>query len=151
MWKLSESAGQLTLQAPAWIGLLVLALGLALAVYVVRGKAKGKVFGAGMVALILIGFGWHLLYAKTRFDDAGVVVRGALGVEASAAWSEITAVSVQDLKRSKGGTTLVLVLARESGPELQVQIGGLDFAPRARLIEYVRAKSSPARGRSSQP
>jgi hypothetical protein len=144
MLQLSESAGQLTLQAPVWIGLLVLAMGVALAVYVVRGKAKGKVFGAGMAALICIGFGWHLLYAKTRFDDAGIVVRGALGVDASASWGEITAVSVQDLKKGKGGPSPFLVLARESGPEVEVGIGGLDVASRARLIEYARAKASPA-------
>ena len=144
MLQLSESAGQLTLQAPVWTGLLALAFGAALAVYVVRGKAKGKVFGVGMAMLICIGYGWHLLFAKTRLDEAGIVVRGALGVEASASWGEVTAVSVEERTGGKGGPTPFLVLARGSGPAVEVRIGGLALESRVRVIDYARAKLSPA-------
>jgi hypothetical protein len=139
MLRLSDVGSALTLHFPAWVGLLCLALGVALAVYIFRGKAGAKALGASVVALMLIGFSWYCFYSYTRFDDNGVVVRGAFGVESVTAWSDIAAVGID--RRGQGrGATLSLILTRTDGPEVLVTIGTLDDVSRVRLLEYARQR-----------
>ena len=124
------------------MGLLVLALGVALAVYVVRGKAVSRIFGMGVSALICIAFGGHMLFAKTQLDETGIVVRGFMGVKESATWGELAAVYIEDRASSKGGPSPYLILARKSGPEVEVRISALAPESRVRLLEFARAKVS---------
>jgi hypothetical protein len=143
MLRLSDVGSALTLSFPAWVGLLSLALGVALVVYVFRGKAGAKAFGASVVALIFIGFSWYCFYSYTRFDEKGVVVRGAFGIESVTAWSDIAAVGID--RRGQGrGAALCLILTRVDGPEVLVTIGTLDDASRVRLLEYARQRVAGA-------
>ena len=145
MLRLSEVGGVLTLHSPAWLGVLLVALGLLLGIYVFRGKARGKTFGVAIVALILIWFGWRSLYGYTRLDDTGVVERGAFGIESVTAWSDIAAVGIDGRKLGRGGVTLCLILSRADGPEVLIQIGALDAPSRVRLLEYVTQRVAAAK------
>ena len=142
MLRLSEAGGPLILSAPAWIGLLILALGVALGVYVVRGKAKSKVFGAAVAALLMLWYGWSLLYGQTRFDETGVTVRGTFGTESVTAWSDVTAVGLEERAGGRGGQTMFLVLRPAQGPEVLVRLGGLEAASRVRLLEYASQRAA---------
>lgn len=142
MLRLTESGGAFTIQAPLWIGLLVLCLGVALVVYVLRGMAVGKAVGASIAGVICIGFGWHLMYAKTRFDETGVFVRSGTGTVAIVPWTEVSAVRLQERSVSRGGRQLFLVLTRDFGPEIEVQVSGLDPEGRGHLVRFVREQSA---------
>ena len=144
MWRVSESAGELTLHASTWIGLLIVAAGIALAVFVARGGAKGKVFGMSAVILIVFLSGWTLLFASTRLDESGVRVRTALGVQASATWGEITSVAVEERKVSRGNHTY-LVLYRADGTDVAVRISHLEAEDAVRVIEFAKARAGKGR------
>jgi hypothetical protein len=118
---------------------------LALAAYVAKGKAKGKVFGAAAGAVILLYASWHTFVSATYLDGSGVRQRGAFATEPTVPWAEITAVSAQERKRGRGGTSMFLVLERESGEEIEIGIGGLPPESSVRLIEFAKAQAAAAR------
>lgn len=144
MWRVSESAGELVLHVPAWIGVSIMAVGAALVVHVMRGGAKSNVFGLSAVTFIAFLTGWTLLFASARMDESGVQVRGALGVRASASWAEITNVAVE-ARREGRSTSNYLVMNRADGPEVAIQVSNVSAEDVVRMIEFAKARAGKGR------
>src|SRR5690606_13955375 len=111
MSRLTESASGLVISSPVWLGILVLGMGIALAVYVVRGKvAAGRRFGAAIGALVTIYVGVHFLGNRTTLDDVGVRIVSPMKPTESIAWSEVASVAVEQRSTGKGGPSRFIVL-----------------------------------------
>jgi hypothetical protein len=139
--RLTETAEQLVLHPPAWVGVLCLVVGIGLAIVIGRGKRGAKMFGPSVVVLLLLGIAWGAFVSSTTLDEKGVRVRGILGEEAAAPWSEIRSASVEDRARGRGGTQVTLVLQRYSGPELEIRLSTLPPEAAVRVIEFAKARA----------
>jgi hypothetical protein len=137
--RLSEAGQNLVIDYPAWLGLLVIGLGVALAVHLARRFAwKVQSFGVvAATALLLFGGLYFFTYKVTLTPESGRAYAfpgGSQGIE----WDH--AVSVGTEQRHGRGTSTWIVVQSAAGNRLEINVTGLSGGDEQRLREYIAAR-----------
>ena len=134
MRTLSDSGGGLVIQAPLWIGLLLIALGvlLTIAVFVRRVPRRAARMSGLLAAVLFLVAGWHLSASRAVFESRGFYTESIYGEEQRVGWLQVSGVAP--------GATNPLVLHLRSGGELGVDLSGLSHEEQGRVATYVRAR-----------
>lgn len=139
MLRLSESGQNLVVGYPAWLGLLIIGLGVALAVHLARRFTwKTQTFGiAAATALLLFG-GLYFLTYKVTLTPVGGSVYAFPGGTQRIEWSHAASVSTE--VRKGRGTSTWIVVRTATASAFEVNVTGLSGADEHRLREYVAAR-----------
>ncbi len=139
MLQLSEAGGNLIIAYPAWLGLLMIGLGVALGFHLARHFVwQGKTFGiVAATALLVLGGLYFLTYKVTLTPDEGLVF-ALPGGKQDIEWSH--AISVATEQRRGRGTSTWVVVRTVSGASLEIKVTGLSGVDEHRLREYIAAR-----------
>ena len=129
---LTASETTLVVHSPAWIGLVLVGVGVALlaSVFVRRWPRPVRLGGLLGTILLLYG-GWHLLRSDATFERRGFYVDGMLGEEERVGWLQVNAVEAQPDR---------LVFQLKSGGESSIDLTGLSPEEQARVLAFARAR-----------
>ena len=139
MLQLSETGGNLIIAYPAWLGLLMIGLGVALGVHLARHFVwQGKTFGiAAATALLVLGGFYFLTYKVTLTPSEGrvfVLPGGKQRID----WTHATSVATEQ-RRGRGTSTWVVVRTA-AGASLEINVTGLSGAEEQQLRDYIAAR-----------
>jgi len=129
---LSASDSLLVIHSPAWIGLLLVGVGVALmaGVFVRRWPRPVRLGGLLGTVLMLYG-GWNLLRSETTFERRGFYVEGMLGEEERVGWLQVAAMEA---------TADRLLVQLKNGHEVNVDLSGLSAPEQSRVVAFVRER-----------
>jgi hypothetical protein len=129
---LTASDTTLVVHSPAWIGLLLVVVGIALTACVFMRRWPRPVRLGGLLGTILLLYGgWHLLRSEVTFEKRGFYVDGLLGEEERVGWLQVSAVEAQPDR---------LVFQLKSGGESSVDLTGLSADEQARVLAFARGR-----------
>ncbi|HET6264222.1 MAG TPA: hypothetical protein VFD95_05150 [Usitatibacter sp.] len=129
---LTASDTTLVVHSPAWIGLLLVGVGVALmAGMFVRRWPRPVRLGGLLGTIILMYGGWHLLRSDATFEKRGFYVDGMLGEEERVGWLQVNSVEAQPDR---------LVIQLRSGGESSVDLAGLSAEEQARVLAFARGR-----------
>jgi len=136
MLRLSEAGQNLVIDYPAWLGLLLIGLGVALAVHLARRFAwKAQTFGiAGATAALLFGGLYFLTYKVTLTPEEGRAYAFP-GSRQLVEWSH--AVSLATEQRHGRGNSTWIVVWTAAGSALEINVTGLSGPEEQRLRNYI--------------
>ena len=141
MRALSESGGLLVIQGPTWLGfvLIAAAIGIAvLGVVLARRVPRQARLGAFLVAIALLYGGWHLIGTKTTLEPRGYYVESIYGEEERMGWLQVNDVAAGPGLKNSNPDQLVLQL--KSGSERSIDLSGLTPEEKARVVAFVRGR-----------
>lgn len=140
MMRLTETAQGLTIAYPAWVGLLVFALGAALAVWVWRHftlNGKFLSYCAGTLVALVAGV-YFLTYKAELTPEQGrshaLFGSGSARVE----WRQARSVVMEE--RPGKGRPMYIVVDTIRGTRFEINASDLSGSDRARLLAYIRAQ-----------
>jgi hypothetical protein len=143
--RLSESAGGLSVGYSAWLGLLLLSLGIALAVYVARHfKTTGRTFSYVAVTFICLYAGWHFLAFKAELTAEGARVYEPLRRDDRILWSEVTGLRIEERLGGRGGRSTHLVFDGGVQP-FDIVVSSLSAEDRVRVMRFAEERMKPTR------
>ena len=141
MRSLSASETTLVIQAPTWIGLLLVGVGIALAIYVlVRQVPRPARLGAFLGTIALLCVGWYLLGTTTTFESRGLVVNSILGEEERVGWLQVSGIDTGAPTGAKNFEPDHLTVQLRNSGEVRVDLSGLTAEEKARVVAFVRAR-----------
>ena len=137
MRALAEADGALVIQAPLWIGIALILVGIVLmvAVFVPVVPPRPKRLMALLGTILLVVAGWHLTAARTTFEPRGFYTESIYGEDVRVGWLQVGNVSP-----GPGGD---LVVQLRSGGEVSVDLSGLSAEQQARVASYARSRVKP--------
>lgn len=134
-----ETSSGIVISYPLWLGILTV-FGIALFAYAVRPKvAVKKRWGILVVAAMLAWAGIYFATYKTTLTAESGRVYGFLFYNERIDWTDAAAATLRQ-KQAKGGPSYFIVVARKSGGEFELPLGGLNDGERQRVVEYVYAR-----------
>jgi hypothetical protein len=143
MLRVTQSGEQLIVSYAPWLGLLLLAMGVALAVYLFRGKAPtGKAFGVAMAALVCCFGAWHFLWYRVTLGPEGASLRATFGRSAEVRWPDLATSQVELRPGGRGGTSNYTVLRSTDGTEVPIPTTGLSADELTLLVDYLGKRAT---------
>ncbi len=138
MMRLTETAQGLTIAYPGWLGLLVFALGIALAVWIARNfKLNGKFFGYCMAALLALFGGIYFFTFKAELTpDLGRSYALFRGGHTQVDWQQARGVVLEE--RPGKGRPMYIVVDTSSGIPFEINASDLSDNHRAQVLTYIR-------------
>jgi len=138
---LSASDSTLVIQAPTWIGVALVILGIALvAAAFIRKPKRPWRLGACLATLVLLYMGWYLLNTSATFESRGFIVDGMLGEEERQPWSRVSGVDTGVPFGSKNADPVHLIIQLRNSTEVAIDTTGLDAADKARVVAFIKSK-----------
>ena len=139
MLHLSEAGQNLVIDYPAWLGLLVIGLGVALAIHLARRFTwKAQTFGIAAATALLFFGGLYFFTYKVTLTPEGGRAYALPGHSQSIEWNH--AVSVGTDQRHGRGTSTWIVVQSAAGNRLEINVTGLSGGDEQRLREYIAAR-----------
>jgi hypothetical protein len=140
---LIEVDSTLLVQAPAWLGLLLIGLAIALTVLALVGRPPRVArLGAFLGTLMLLYVGWHAHAQRVTFEQRGFYVDGLYGEEERVGWLTVSDVNAAGLTGGKGEPGHLVFQLRNSR-DVSVDLSDLDGAEHARILAYVKSRLKP--------
>ena len=137
MRTLTVSDNLLVIHSPLWMGLVLIAAGIAITVGVFFIKWRREIrLGALLGVVIVLYGGWNLLRNTTTFERRGFYVEGLRGEEQRVGWLQVSGIG-------KSSSTDELVLNLRSGGELSIDLSGLSADDQAKVTTFVRGRLKP--------
>ena len=144
MRTLSVADNTLIIQSPAWIGWLLVALGVAVTLVVFVRRWRRQVRLAGLLGTILLLYGgWHLLANVTTFESRGFYIESPLGEEERVGWLQVANVDTGGRKGAKHAERDHLVFQLRTSREVGVNLSGLSDDEKARVVAFVQKRVKP--------
>jgi hypothetical protein len=141
MRALSEADGALVIQGPTWLGFLLIAVAVFVAILAVvlarRVPRQGRL-GAFLAAIVLLYGGWHLIGTRTTIEPRGYYVESIYGEEERLGWLQVNDVAAGPGMKNANADQLVLRLRNSN--ETSIDLAGLTPEEKARVVAYVRAR-----------
>ena len=127
---LTATDNLLVIQAPPWIGVTFIAVGVALviAAFVFKPPRPSRLL-ASLACMALLYAGWYYLNTKTTFESRGFIVDGMLGEQERVGWLQVGGVDP---------ATATIQLRNSS--EVAIDVTGLDADEKARVVSFIRAR-----------
>ena len=139
MINLVETSSGFVMSYPLWLGILSIA-GVALIAYAARPKAEVKKrWGIIVVGALLTWGGIYFTTFKATLTAESGRVYGFLRHNERIDWTDATAAAVVQ-RSGKGGPSYFLLVARRSGGDFELPLGGLNDAERLRVVAFVLSK-----------
>jgi len=138
MMRLTETAQGLTIAYPAWLGLLALALGIALAVWVWRHftlNGKFLSYCAGTLVVLFAGI-YFLSYKAELTPEQGRTYALFHGGHTQVDWRQARGVVLEE--RPGKGTPMYIVVDTGRGKPFEINASDLSGSDRARVLVYIR-------------
>jgi len=140
MQKLTETSQGLVLSYPTWLGLVVLAIGVTLAVYGARGKAAPKMRLSYVIGtLAMVWGGVYVLTAKVTLTDAGMRNYVFLVKDERLEWRDAASLQLER-RQAKGGPVWHIIVLDHAGQEFDIGTPGLSDADRSRVVKFIAAQ-----------
>lgn len=141
MRSLSASDTTLVIQAPTWIGLLLVGVGIALAVFVlVRKVSRPARLGAFLATIVLLCAGWFVLSTSTTFETRGFHVDGILGEEERVGWLQVSGIDTGKPAGARNFEPDHLTLQLRNSGDVSVDLSGLTAEEKDRVVAFVQAR-----------
>jgi hypothetical protein len=137
--RLTETGSRLVLDYPAWLGLVLIGLGAALAIHLVRRfdwKAR-TVSLLAATALCFFGGLYFLTYRCTLTPEDGRVFVFP-GHRQRVEWTHAESIATE--QRTGRGTSTWIVVRAGAGSALEINVTGLSGGDEQRVREYVAAR-----------
>lgn len=140
MMRLTETAQGLTIAYPAWVGLLVFALGTTLAAWVWRHfTLNGKFLGYCAGALVALVAGVYFLTYKAELTPEQGRSHALFGSgPARVEWRQARGVVLEE--RPGKGRPVYIVVDTVHGTRLEINASDLSGSDRARVLAYIRTQ-----------
>lgn len=137
--RLSEAGQNLVIDYPAWPGLLMIGLGVALAVHLARRfEWNRQTFGVTAATAVLLYGGLYFLTSKVTLTSDGGRAYALPGLSQSIQWSHVVSVATEE--RHGRGTSTWIVIYTATGAGLEIKVTGLSGADEHRLRKYIAAR-----------
>lgn len=144
MMQLNETAQGLVITYPWWLGLLVFALGIALAVWVWRNfEFSGKRLAqcAGTLVALFAGI-YFFTYSTELTPEQGRSRALFRGGHTTVDWRQARGVVLEE--RPGKGTPMYIVVDTAHGKPFEINASDLSHGDRARVLFYIRTQISRA-------
>ena len=139
MLQLSESGQNLVITWPWWLGVLMVALGIALAVHVCRHfEWHGRMAGLVAATALLVGGGIHFLTYRITLTPEEGRAYALVGGRQRLDWSQATSITMEE--RRGRGTSMWLVVHSAAGRRFEFTVTGLSGPEEHRVREYIAAR-----------
>jgi len=137
--RLSEAGQNLVIDYPAWPGLLMIGLGVALAVHLARRfEWNRQTFGVTAATAVLLYGGLYFLTYKVTLTPDGGRAYALPGLSRSIQWSHVVSVATEE--RHGRGTATWIVIYTATGAGLEIKVTGLSGVDEHRLRKYIAAR-----------
>ena len=141
MARFLDTGSGFVISYPVWLALMAVA-GIALLVYAARPRAKvAKRWAVLVVGALLTWAGIYFATFKATLTAESGRVYGFLRHNDRIDWSDAAAATVVQ-RTGKGGPSYFLVVARRSGGEFEMPLGGLTDRERNQVVAFVMSKIS---------
>ena len=135
MRTLTAAGSSLVIEAPLWIPLTLMGIGLVLmALPFFLKPPRPYRLGALLGTILFLLAGWQLFTATATFEPRGFLVTGRFGDEERVGWLQVSGVATE-------AKNLVIQL-RNSG-EVAIDLTGLSDEEKSRVVKYVRDRVNP--------
>jgi hypothetical protein len=138
---LTATENLLVIQAPPWIGMTLIAVGVALVIgaFAFKPPRPSRLL-ASLGCMALLYAGWHLLNTKTTFESRGFIVDGMLGEQERVGWLQVASIETGAPAGARNFEPAQLTFQLRNSSEVAVDLTGLDAAEKARVLEFARAR-----------
>ena len=141
MRSLSGSDTTLVIQSPTWMGVALVALGIAVTLGVlVRRWPRPVRLSALLGTILLLYGGWHLLRNVITFEPRGFYVESPLGEEERVGWLQVSGIDAGGLTGARNAEPGHLVFNLRTGRDVSVDLSGLSADEKARVLAFARSR-----------
>jgi hypothetical protein len=138
---LSASDSTLVIQAPTWIGVLLVGVGIALAIFVlVRKVPRPARLGAFLATVALLYAGWYLLSTSMTFEARGFYVDGMFGEEERVGWLQVSGIDTGAPAGSRNFDPVRLTFYLRNSNEVTIDLSGLTAQEKAHVVAFVKGR-----------
>jgi len=138
---LTATENLLVIQAPPWLGMTLIGVGIAMVVvaFVLKPPRPSRLL-ASLGCMALLYAGWHFLNTRTTFESRGFIVDGMLGEQERVGWLQVAGIETGAPAGARNHEPAQLTFQLRNSSEVAVDLTGLDAAEKARVLEFARAR-----------
>lgn len=127
------------IQAPAWIGIVLIVLGIALTVtvFVRRVPRRAARLAALLGTILLVTAGWYFTASRTTLEPRGFYVEDIHGEQERVGWLQVT-----HMASAPAGARdpELIVLQLRGSRETSIDLAALAPDERAKVLAYVKSR-----------
>ena len=136
---LNADDGFLVIQAPQWIGITLIGLGIVLSLAVFVRQFPRPVRLAGFLGTILMLYGgWHLLIPKISIESRGFFVESIYGEEDRVGWTSVQSLDDGGLRGARHSTPGHLAFQLRNSREVSIDLSSLNNAEQQQVLAFVK-------------
>ena len=144
MRTLTATDSTLVVQAPPWLGVLLIVVAIVLTVVALfRRPPRVARLSAFLATLAMLYVGWHAHAKRVTFEPRGFYVDGLYGEEERVGWLGVATVDAPGPAGGKGEPGHLIFHLRNSR-EVSVDLSDLGAAEQAQVVAYAKARLKPA-------